>query len=92
MYGCRPVLFVHDEIILEAPDEQADAAARELEKVMVEIYQRYTPAVKITADAHLMKRWSKDAEAVLDHRGKLIPWEPPQDEDERAENELAVAA
>jgi DNA polymerase-1 len=91
LYGCRPVLFVHDEIIVEAPREQAAEAAVELERVMVEIYQRYTPDVLITADAHLMDRWSKDAEAVHDERGKLVPWQPPQDEDEHAEPELVAA-
>ena len=42
---------------------------------MVEVYQRYTPDVKITADAHIMRRWSKSAEGAWDERGKLIPWE-----------------
>lgn len=91
LYGCRPLLFVHDEIILECPLDQATEAAAELEHAMVEVYSRYTPDVKITADAHLMQRWSKDAEAVHDERGKLVPWQPPQDEDERFEMELMVA-
>jgi DNA polymerase-1 len=91
LYGCRPVLFVHDEIIMEAPLEQAAEAAKELERVMVEVYQRYTPDVRIAADAHLMSHWSKDAEATYDERGKLVPWNPPQDEDEHAERELLAA-
>jgi DNA polymerase-1 len=85
LYGCRPLLMLHDEIITESPREQAPEAAVEKERVMIEVYQRYTPDIRITADAHLMDRWSKDAEAVHDERGKLIPWEPPQAEDERAE-------
>jgi hypothetical protein len=85
LYGCRPVLFVHDELIVEARKEQAAEAAKELERIMVEVYQRYTPDVKITADAHLMDSWSKDAEATFDERGKLVPWQPPQDEDEKIE-------
>ncbi len=89
LYGCRPVLFVHDEIITEAPSEQAAEAAVEMERTMIEVYSRYTPDVRITADAHLMNRWSKDAEAMRDERGKLIPWNPPQEEDEGFE-ELAA--
>lgn len=85
LYGCRPVLFVHDEIITEAPEDQAAEAAVEMERVMIEVYSRYTPDVRITADAHLMKRWSKDAEAVFDERGKLVLWEPAGIEDERVE-------
>lgn len=91
LYGCRPVLFVHDEIITEARLEQAAAAAAEQSKVMIEVYQRYTPNVKITADSHLMNFWSKKAEAEFDLTGKLIPWEPPQEEDERWEKELVAA-
>lgn len=88
LYGCRPVLFVHDEIITEARREQAAAAAVEQSRIMVDVYSRYTPNVKITAESHLMDFWSKDAEPEFDQRGRLIPWEPPQEEDERWEHEL----
>lgn len=91
LYGCRPLLFVHDEIIAEAPKAQAAAAAKAMEKLMIEVYRRYTPDVEVTADAHLMDRWSKDAKAVHDERGKLIVWEPPEAQDERAENWLVAA-
>lgn len=91
LYGCRPLLFVHDEALVEAPLDQAAEAAVEQERVMVEIYQSYTPDVKITAGAHLMSRWSKDAEALYDERGRLIPWSPPQEEDEKWEKELVAA-
>jgi DNA polymerase I-like protein with 3'-5' exonuclease and polymerase domains len=85
LYGCRPLLFVHDELIVEAPREQAAEAAKELERIMVAVYQTFTPDVRITADAHLMNSWSKDAEATYDERGKLVPWNPPQDADEKME-------
>lgn len=91
LYGCRPILFVHDEIIAEAPKEQAAAAAKAMEKLMIEVYRRYTPDVNVTADAHLMDRWSKDAKAVHDERGKLLVWEPPEAKDERQENWLVAA-
>jgi DNA polymerase-1 len=91
LYGCRPVLFVHDEIITEAPIEQAAEAAKEKEKIMVETYRRFTPDVVITAGAFLTERWSKDAEAVFDERGRLIPWNPPEEEDEHEEKELLAA-
>jgi hypothetical protein len=82
LYGCRPLGFYHDEIITEAPKDQAAEAAVEKERVMIEVYSRDTPDVRITADAHLMDRWSKSAEAVHDERGKLVPWSPPQEADE----------
>lgn len=90
LYGCRPLGFYHDEILTEARREQAAEAAVEKERLMIEIYQQYTPDVRVTADAHLMDRWSKDAEAAHDERGRLVPWQPPQDEDERAEVELVA--
>lgn len=33
-------------------------------------------SVKIKAQPVLMRRWNKDAEAVFDKDGRLIPWEP----------------
>lgn len=92
LYGCRPVLFVHDEVITEARREQAAEAAVEQSKIMVEVYQHYTPNTKITAESHLMDYWSKDAEPEFDERGRLIPWAPPQEEDERWEHELVQGA
>ncbi len=74
LYGSRPVLFIHDEIILETPEDAGHEAAQEIEKVMVDAMERYTPNVPSAASATLMTRWSKKAERVLDSRGKLIPW------------------
>src|SRR3972149_4705375 len=43
LYGCRPVMFVHDEIIAEMPEAQAPYAVEEMSRIIVETYQRYTP-------------------------------------------------
>jgi DNA polymerase-1 len=85
LYGSFPLLFIHDEIIVETPFEKLDAAAKELERVMVEVYQRFTPDVRITADAHAMFRWSKKAEAVYDDQGRLVPWQDAAFEEELAQ-------
>lgn len=76
LYGCRPVAFIHDEYIVEAPLEKVDAAARRLEKVMNEQMSIVIPDVPITSSAHAMVRWYKEAEAVYDTEGKLVPWKP----------------
>jgi DNA polymerase I-like protein with 3'-5' exonuclease and polymerase domains len=89
LYGCRPLLFLHDEVITEAPKEQAAEAAVEMERIMIETYRQFTPDVLVSADAHLMDRWSKGAKAAHDERGKLIPWQPPQEEDEKMEELVA---
>lgn len=90
LYGSRPALFVHDEVILETPIEKITSAAKELEEVMVEIYKRYTPDVRITADAHAMLRWSKKAKTRRDKsdtredpRGRLLIWRDEKFEERR---------
>ena len=74
LYGCRPVIFLHDEIIMEAPEAYAHLAAPELERLMVEAMQTFVPDVPCRATAALMRRWAKGAEpAYID--GKLVPYE-----------------
>jgi len=76
LFGSRPVVFIHDEIIAETPRAGAHEAAKRLEVVMVEEMSRYTPDVPARATAHLMERWYKDAEPVFDEAGRLVPWRP----------------
>ena len=68
--------FIHDEIILEAPEGLAAAAAERLAEVMVEQMRKFLPDIPVKADAHLMRRWYKSAEPVRNAAGVLIPWEP----------------
>lgn len=74
LYGARPVNFVHDEIIIEVEEEKGHVAAVELERVMKECFSKYTPHAPVRAEAHLMRRWSKDAGPVYDDNNRLIPW------------------
>lgn len=76
LHTCRPVAFIHDEIILEAPEGLAAAAAERLAEVMVEQMRKFLPDIPVKADAHLMRRWYKSAEPVRNAAGVLIPWEP----------------
>ena len=79
LYGCRPVMFVHDEIIAEMPEAQAPYAVEEMSRIIVETYQRYTPDVRITAEGHLMRQWNKSAEPVRNPKTNLlVPWEDRQ--------------
>lgn len=76
LYGSRPVVFNHDEFILEVPDhpERAHLAAMRQRDVMVSVAQGWVPDVKISAEPALMRRWSKNASPK--YRGDLlIPWE-----------------
>lgn len=74
LYGTATVNFVHDEILGEAPIEQAPEAAERLAEVMVEVAQRYTPDVKIQADPVVMRWWAKGAETKRVN-GRLVPCE-----------------
>jgi hypothetical protein len=76
LYGSRPVVFVHDEIIAEVPEENAHEAAFELARVMCESMGKYCHNVPIKAKPALMRRWYKKAKDVYDAHGRLVPWEP----------------
>ena len=76
LYGARPALFIHDEIICELPEEKSSAAAKEQAETMVNAMRLYVPDVKISAEPALMKRWYKEAEACYTESGELKAWEP----------------
>lgn len=82
LYGCRPVLFLHDEIVLEVPAhrERAHAAAMRTVKVMETAMSRFTPDVKVRAEPALCARWYKNADPVWGKDGVLELWTPPPPE------------
>lgn len=77
LFGARVVAFIHDEFLLEVPnDANAGAAGDRLAAVMVEGMARYVPDVPIKAEPVLMRRWLKGAKTTRDANGTLIPWTP----------------
>ena len=78
LFGCRPVAFIHDELLVEVPEgiEERTAAANRLAEVMVEAMKVYIPDVKIEAEPAAMRRWYKGAEEARDEEGRLLCWEP----------------
>jgi hypothetical protein len=76
LFGVRPVLFIHDEVLSEGPDATAHIWAYAQGQILAETMRMYTPDVPQAADPALQRRWYKDAELRLDANGKLIPWEP----------------
>jgi hypothetical protein len=76
LYGCRPYAFIHDEIIISAPLEQAAAAAERVSEIMVSAAQEISPDVKYKAPPAMAYRWYKAMEDVRDASGKLVPWVP----------------
>lgn len=75
LYGCRPVVFIHDEIIVEAPEDYAHEAAVELDRVMCAAMEELCSDVPARASPALMRRWTKKADAVFDADGRYACWD-----------------
>lgn len=78
LFGCFPICFIHDEIIIEAPIDTAPEAASRLSVVMNKALQKWITDVPVTSEAHLMSRWQKDAGPQYDSNGRLKIWEDPK--------------
>jgi len=76
LYGCRPVAFIHDEIIAEAPEDHAPEMGDALAQLMIDTASLWMPDVKVKAEPVLMRRWFKGAKTVRDAQGRLQVWEP----------------
>ncbi len=77
LYGCRPLVFNHDETITEIPDDdKTHERAWAIAHIMIDSMQRVLPDVTVRAEPVLMRRWNKKAETVLDSQGRLKIWEP----------------
>lgn len=72
LYGSRPVLFIHDEIILESPEDRASQAGDELAKIMIESMQPFLKDVPIEAEPWASRTWHKGLETVRDEAGALV--------------------
>lgn len=81
--GFRVVGFIHDEILIELPD-QGDYVDRSVVKSVVDIMcdsmQEMTGNVPVKCEYTLSDRWSKNAELILDG-DKVRPWRPPTQSD-----------
>ena len=64
LYGSYPVNFIHDEIIIEAPEGSAEDAAHRLAEVMISAGTEWVPDVPLRAEPTLMTHWSKNAEGM----------------------------
>lgn len=77
LYGSRVIVFAHDELILEMPEEQAHEAASRQTEVMIDAMRVFVPDVRVSAEPALMRRWYKDAKPVYEGN-RLVPWEPEE--------------
>ena len=76
VYGSRPIAFLHDEPLVEHPEDgtESDRAERQ-RQIMVEGLTRWMPGVPCTSTATLGRRWLKGAEPLFVD-GKLVPVKP----------------
>lgn len=79
LYGCRPVMFIHDEFIVEVPadPQRAHAASAELQRIMELGMNAFVPDVPVKTEPTLMERWYKEAGPVYQD-GLLVPWKPKE--------------
>lgn len=79
LLGCRPLAFIHDQVIAEIPqDEQMHERAFEMARLMRESMQLVMRDVKVGAVPMLMLRWHKEAETVYGSDGRLAVWTPQE--------------
>jgi DNA polymerase-1 len=76
LYGSRPVMFLHDEPILEHPEDgtESERAARQ-QQIVVEVLSKWMPDVPCTSSAVLMRRWQKGGKPLFIDK-KLVPVKP----------------
>lgn len=76
LFGSRIVNVIHDELLLEVPEELGHECAEELGRLMRETAQPWMPDVKVETEETLMRVWSKKAKAKRNGAGRLVAWEP----------------
>lgn len=60
LFGSRPLLFIHDELVLECPADRAEECAVELSRLMVEGMKVFLPDLEVVAEHTIMPvRWAK---------------------------------
>lgn len=63
--GAKLINCVHDEILIEAPVENSELAAKYLCEDMVNSAKRYVPLVPMSCDAYNVDAWYQDEYAVV---------------------------
>lgn len=74
LFGSYPVLFIHDEVVLEHPyksKEKATAGAYRLKELMEKGMEKHTPDIPAIAEPCISEVWTKDAYSMEDENGML---------------------
>ena len=57
--GGRIVAVIHDEVIVEVPEDRAEEAARAVQEATAEAGARYLPDLPVTIEATIARNWSE---------------------------------
>lgn len=77
LLGCHQLAFVHDEVLLDFPEDQyMHERAYAASDLMVAGMRESMTDVKVTANPCLMRVWDKRAEPVFDDKKRLTIWTP----------------
>ncbi|QGJ68585.1 Hypothetical protein PBC10988_2460 [Planctomycetales bacterium 10988] len=78
-HGFKVVNFIHDEFLIEVPESSnLKQQAEKIKQLMIEGMREVILDLPIEVEYAAMRRWYKDAEAVYDEQGRLVPWEPSE--------------
>lgn len=73
--GYKVVAFVHDEFVIELPENcDFTQEAIRIDQICCRSMEQVTGDVPIECEYAVSYCWSKDAEAVWDNDGRLVPW------------------
>ncbi len=72
LFGAKPVLFIHDEIICEVEESKAPAAADELARLMLKGIQPCVPDLPIQAEAWCSRVWRKGLDELRGADGSHV--------------------
>lgn len=79
LWGSRPIIFVHDEVITEMPEAVASEAAERQAQVMIDTMSKWITDVPIRATPVLMRRWHKGCKPVRINN-RLVPSRPVEED------------
>jgi DNA polymerase I-like protein with 3'-5' exonuclease and polymerase domains len=78
--GFRVVGFVHDEVLVELPDEGgyvSEAKVRRVNEILCRSMEHVlVGGIPVEAESALATRWSKKAKLIV-RDGKVYPWQAP---------------
>ena len=75
LFGSRPVIFFHDEIVAEVPIANGHECAMASQQTMEHAFRQHVPDVRSDIEPVLATCWSKKAQQVWEN-GRLVPWSP----------------